>query len=296
MCSSEPAVAVLPYETKLGFRPSKLSLDELHWPLGRPSRLSQGMLADLAPYDHLLLYPKRSLHRRPGFGTKARVSLLMVEPGVVHQYHLDALRRSHTRFYRVLTWHMSLLETLPNVQFLPFGTSWISDWQTLDITKTRSVSLIASAKRDSIGHNLRHEIADWASTNLPDLELMGGGYRPFERKSDGLAPYRYSVVIENSRETNYFSEKLLDAIFCETVPIYWGCPNIAEFFDTAPMIICESAEDIKAALRSTSEQDYARRRPALQALKDTAQRYLDLETRAAKLLLAGATESPTQPV
>jgi len=34
-----------------------------------------------------------------------------------------------------------------------------------------------------------------------------------------LTPYRYSVVIENVREPGYFSEKLVDALLCGTVPI-----------------------------------------------------------------------------
>ena len=83
---------------------------------------------------------------------------------------------------------------------------------------------------------------------------MGGGYKAFKQKADGLAPYRYSVVIENVRERNYFTEKLIDALLCGTVPIYWGCPNIGDFFDTTGMMICESEADIQAALDKYDEK------------------------------------------
>ena len=65
---------------------------------------------------------------------------------------------------------------------------------------------------------------------------MGRGYAPFEAKEDGLAPYRASVVIENSREPSYISEKLIDAALCRTLPIYWGAPDVADWFDPAGLI------------------------------------------------------------
>ena len=114
---------------------------------------------------------------------------------------------------------------------------------------------------------------------------MGRGYLPFEQKSDGLAPYRYSVVIENVREKNYFSEKLIDAILCSTVPIYWGCPNIGDFMDTSGMILCESEDDIIAAVQSVSEQDFNARLPRLRDIQPLAAEFGAFERRAAQALL-----------
>ena len=51
-----------------------------------------------------------------------------------------------------------------------------------------------------------------------------------KKKEDGLKSYKYSIIIENSSEVNYFTEKLIDACLLETVPIYWGAPNISEYF------------------------------------------------------------------
>lgn len=49
-------------------------------------------------------------------------------------------------------------------------------------------------------------------------------------KWDGLADYRYTLAIENSAQPGYFSEKFCDAVLAGCMPIYWGCPNIHEFF------------------------------------------------------------------
>lgn len=282
---AEPAIAVLPYGAPQGRALAGLALDALHWPLGRPERLPEaGRVADLERSDHLLVYPRTLTHFAPRAGISARISLIMGEPSVIHAKHHRLLRFSHRRFHRILTFAQPLLDRLPNARLLPFGTTWVPDWRDLAIEKTRMASLVASAKRDSEGHRLRHRIADWCREAAPDVALIGGGYAPFERKSDGLAPFRYSVVIENVQEQNYFSEKLVDCLLCETVPIYWGCPNLDAFLDPVGIIQCRSEADIRAALAAMSAEDYARRLPLIRALKPVAAGFGDLERRAAELI------------
>jgi hypothetical protein len=43
----------------------------------------------------------------------------------------------------------------------------------------------------------------------------------------------YSVAIESTDEQNYISEKLIDCLITKTIPVYWGCPNVSDFFDTS---------------------------------------------------------------
>jgi Glycosyltransferase family 10 (fucosyltransferase) C-term len=43
-----------------------------------------------------------------------------------------------------------------------------------------------------------------------------------------MQDYRYAICIENSRDKNYFSEKIADAWLSWTKPVYYGCPNLAE--------------------------------------------------------------------
>ncbi len=284
----KPAVAILPNHIKLGWAPGALPLDDMIWPLGQPDRLKGGALRDLASDDHLVIFPSGSMHVRLGFGTKAKVSVMILEPQALHEKYARLLRRSHRRFFRILSFYEDLCEALPNSVFFPFGSTWVRNWRELDIEKSKTCSLIASAKRSLEGHALRHDIADWAKTEGIAMDVMGGGYQPFKAKSDGLVPYRYSVVIENVRERHYFTEKLIDAILCKTVPIYWGCPNIGDYFDTSGMVICESAEDIQNALRNMSDEDYAARLPALEGLRPKAGEYGDVYGRAARAVLEAA--------
>ncbi|SLN65781.1 hypothetical protein PEL8287_03628 [Roseovarius litorisediminis] len=278
-------IALLPYSKKLGTRPGRIALDQLDWPLGRPAGTEGQCLADLGPDDHLIIHPRDTMYTRPTFGTRARVSVMVLEPGAIHGHHIKLLRWAWRRFHRVLTCNEALLADIPNGVFFPAGGAWVPNWRTLDVTKSRMCSLIASAKRSQEGHILRHETIAWAASQGVTIDAIGGGYIPFGAKSDGLAPYRYSVVIENVRERNYFSEKLLDALLCKTVPIYWGCPNVGDFFDTSGLILCESAEDIHKAMQNMSEADYAARVPDIETLREKAAYFGETNERAARAVL-----------
>lgn len=45
-----------------------------------------------------------------------------------------------------------------------------------------------------------------------------------------LKKYTYAIACENSQHSNYFTEKINDCFLSLTVPIYWGCDNIDNFF------------------------------------------------------------------
>lgn len=287
MPTPQPAIAVMPHHVKLGLRPGQIPLDRLEWPLGRPDRLTGAhrKLRHLAPTDHLLVFPSDAMHVRPGFGTRAQVSVVVLEPAAIHGRHMRLLRVTHRRFHRVLTSNEALLKAIPNGVLFPLGITWVPDWRTRRHDKTRMCSLIASAKRSLEGHELRHEMAEWVLGDGLDVDVMGKAYKPFYEKAEGLSPYRFSIVIENVREQNYFTEKLIDAVLCQTVPIYWGCPNLSDFMDVSGMILCQSADDIRRAVHSMSEEKYAALLPGLLKAQAGAARYAGFYDRAAHAVL-----------
>ncbi|APG47746.1 glycosyltransferase family 10 domain-containing protein [Phaeobacter porticola] len=281
----EPAIAVAPYGAKLNRDFANQSLSTLHWPLGCPPELAGGRIADLGVQDHLIVWAKTGMHVQWRWPCRARISIMVMEPKIMSAVHHRLLPWTWRRFHRVFSYDENLLIRIGNGAFLPFGTTWVQDWAALRPQKQADLSLIASAKRDHPGHKLRHEIAAHLQANRPEVDILGRGYRPFQAKADGLAPYRYSVVIENVRERNYFSEKLIDAILCETVPIYWGCPNIGDFLAPGAMMTCGSEDEIHAAIAQISAEDYALRLPGLRAIKEQAAYLGQLEQRAVEILL-----------
>ncbi|MEM8576798.1 MAG: hypothetical protein AAGF60_03020 [Pseudomonadota bacterium] len=277
---AEPRVALVPYGTPVDRNLGALPLAQVDWPLGGAA--PDGMLADLRADDHVLIYPKTSMYLSPP-RLAARLSVMVVEPRIIHARHLALLRLVWRRFHRVFTHDPVTLRRLPNARFLAAASTWVPDYAERDLTKSRGVSLIASAKRDLDGHRLRHEIAETA----PSLDLMGRAYKPFDHKGDALAPYRFSVVIENIRAPGYFSEKLIDALLCETVPIYWGAPDIERYFDPHGMMVCTSAAELRQAIARADAGRYDAMRPALLRAKAQAQAQRDYRLSAARMLAAG---------
>jgi len=48
--------------------------------------------------------------------------------------------------------------------------------------------------------------------------------------------FRFTIAIENSEHPGYVTEKITDALLCNTIPIYWGDPRVLEEFDTEAFI------------------------------------------------------------
>lgn len=59
---------------------------------------------------------------------------------------------------------------------------------------------------------------------------FGRGFQPIDDKLDAILPYRFQLVLENSRSPNYWTEKLADAYLGWALPLYVGCPNLNRFF------------------------------------------------------------------
>lgn len=283
-----PAFAIVPHQVRPRFSLAGISLDDLIWPRGRPARLTYGTVADMQKSDHLLVFSRKQFYWQPHPGLKPQLSIMIVEPSSLHYKHISLAQRFYHRFHRILTHDPELLTAIPNARRLVPADTWLENWPESAPEKTKMASIIASEKRYLEGHKLRHILIEYIRANSLDIDVLGRGYKPFEDKADGLLPYRYSLVIENTREPGYINEKLIDAFLCRTVPIYWGAPDVDENFDLDGMIICNTEEEIIAALNHMSEDDYLRRHDAIEANFHKAEQLHDLFARAADLIMGDA--------
>ena len=110
-------------------------------------------------------------------------------------------------------------------------TPWIKDVQIHK--KTKLVSMITSNKKTCEEHIYRNEIANKFRNSC---DLFGRGYNEIERKEIGLNDYCFSIVMENGRYPYMFTEKLSDCFATGTIPVYYGCDEIGEFFDEKGII------------------------------------------------------------
>jgi hypothetical protein len=86
-----------------------------------------------------------------------------------------------------------------------------------------------SGKNSTAGHRLRTEIVDQLGGRIDVFGKGVGGHVP--SKFEILKHYRYCIVIESGQAEHYFTEKIIDPISVGTIPVYWGCPSIGQFFN-----------------------------------------------------------------
>lgn len=263
-------------------RLSKIPLDYLLWPLQNQPR--QGIVADLSADDHLIVYASQSAFTCVQRGVRCRVSILLVEPPAIKQTHYRILRFAGHRYHRVLTHNSRLLERLENARFVPHGGTFLPAVAVPACPKTERISLVASKKRTTTGHQLRHRVAAELTSRDSDLKLFGHGYNPVEDKTLTHAPFHFSLVIENSRSAGYFTEKLIDSLLCRCLPLYWGAPDISHFFDTRGMVCCGNADELIEAARRCSIEDYEQRRPFIEQNCIRALDFIDVHVNAARVL------------
>ena len=124
--------------------------------------------------------------------------------------------------------------------------------------KSRQMSAIASTRAHVAGHHTRNAFIERVISEFPDIDVYGHG-RPksLENKWDGIAPYKYTIAIENGSTPDYWTEKLTDAFMGWSVPLYFGAPNIRDYFPADSFIWLPIDEPEKAldVIRDTLEND-----------------------------------------
>jgi hypothetical protein len=135
--------------------------------------------------------------------------------------------------------------------------------------KPLKLSWVTSNLASFQGQRQRLDFLEKIRSKIP-FDLFGRGFRPIEDKWDGLAPYRYSLAIENFRGLYYWTEKLADCFLCWTMPIYCGCENVDDYFPPESMIRIDINDpDIVKRLPDIIESDlWLKRRDAIAEARD----------------------------
>lgn len=131
-------------------------------------------------------------------------------------------------FYNAIFVHdRELIEKESRFIYVPNASNkhWIIDCGIHK--KTKLVSMFNSGKRMCNGHLLRNKIA-LKFKNKIDLF---GITRPVARKEEGLNDYMFSITLENAQYKTYITEKLMDCFATGTVPVYWGAPDVGDYFN-----------------------------------------------------------------
>jgi len=251
LSNEQTKLGIVPYELRHHKDLASIALDQLLWPGQHDDQKKppSGCIAGLGENDYVVVYPS-SPRLLCGFGkVKCKVVLLMAEPLAIQYRYYRLIWMLRYKFALILCRYERYSDTYANVVQFDGVEPWVKG-ENVDFTsvKTHSCSIISSGKIDLEGHKLRHNVIAWLRLRDYNVDVLGRGYKPFEQKQDGLLSYTYSVVIENVQESGYFTEKLLDCLICGTLPIYWGAPNISNYFNTDGMVICNDLAELQGAI------------------------------------------------
>ncbi len=131
--------------------------------------------------------------------------------------------------------------------------------------KKRHMSCIISNANIYPGHRRRLALIQQLIDAGLEFDLRGRGFRPVSDKWTSLAPYRYSIALENEAIPHYFTEKITDCFLAWTIPLYWGCTNLETYFPSEAFIRINAEDPAEAVriIRSLDEREYKHRFPAL---------------------------------
>jgi hypothetical protein len=169
--------------------------------------------------------------------------------------------------------------------FLAFGHTWFTPhiWNK-SYEKKHQVSHLAGKLQKTYGHSLRHELLDrqneikidkvfhhtYGDRNNIDDARIG--------KVDVFSKSQYGVAIENTQHRGYFTEKILDLFLLKTIPIYWGCSNIKDFFNPQGIIYITSIDEAIYKMNHLLDADYYNKvLPAIEENHKKALKYVDYE-------------------
>lgn len=211
-------------------------------------------------------------------GTEYKIALLN-ECRSIHPFAYEWILQREDKFDLILTYDKDLLKRGPKYVFyktVHAGGS-IHEKDCKIHNKSKLASIIISKKGRDIeisklarGHKLRHLIVDnlIKKRNL-DVDLWGRAYKDFDYKMQPLEKYYFSLSITNAKHENYFNDNLVDCFRTGTIPIFWGCPNIGEYFNKDGILYFDTGPELLTILENLSPDLYKEK---IEAVKDNLER------------------------
>lgn len=187
--------------------------------------------------------------------------LIIQEPNQLFGLHDWAIHNSHY-FSCILSWGADILSKCENSILFPFGTTFLHKndvYKSISaMEKKFELSFLCGSKQIIEGHFLRHKIFN-KKNEIKSIPLKW--YYTYDgSKEVCFETSMFHLSIENSKNINFFTEKIVDSFITKTIPIYWGCTNISEFFDSRGFFTFNTEEEFFNIVNNLTEEDYLSRK------------------------------------
>jgi len=194
------------------------------------------------------------------------------------------VQKSGDKYTYVMTYQDDILRTNPKAVFFMGTSTWIKGYDFPE--KKFGVSALVGGKNNPAmtGYALRHELwreqdaitvpkefflsshCPWKAVSYDGQLVLGGSKFP-------LFDSQFHIVIENTSIKNGFTEKLIDCFQTKTIPIYWGCTNIGEFFNANGICVARNLQEIINICNLLTPETYDRFLPIIKDNYDASFKY-----------------------
>ena len=207
----------------------------------------------------------------PLYGYERTKFAWIAESSVIIPHVIDYVKANYNElieYYKLIFTHDKRLLSLGDrMKFvIPNAYPWIKDKKIHN--KTKLASMIVSNKSGLVGYNYRLEWRD-KMAKTGKVDIYGRGVNPVQIKEHGLNDYMFSFAMENSNYPSAFCEKITDCFATGTIPIFWGTPDIGDYFNIDGIIMLNDNFDIDIL---TPELYYSK----MDAIKDNFERAINL--------------------
>ena len=209
--------------------------------------------------------------------------MVLQEPNEYFGYHDWAIANKGL-FSAILTWDDKILNTCDNAVFLPFGHTWFKPYQyEQPHEKKFELSHLRGTLLKTYGQSLRHELLD----RKDEIKIPTNFYSTYgDRhnienarigKEEVFGNSMFGVAIENTSHNGYFTEKILDCFLLKTIPVYWGCSSITNFFKQDGIITFDNVDDLIVKVNKLDESYYNDRLDVIEENYNKALSYVNYE-------------------
>jgi hypothetical protein len=209
--------------------------------------------------------------------------MVLQEPNEYFGYHDWAIANKEL-FSVILTWDDKILNTCDNAAFLLFGHTWFKPYQyEQPHEKKFELSHLRGTLLKTYGQSLRHELLD----RKDEIKIPTNFYSTYgDRhnienarigKEEVFGNSMFGVAIENTSHNGYFTEKILDCFLLKTIPVYWGCSSITNFFEQDGIITFDNVDDLIVKVNKLNESYYNNRLDVIEENYNRALSYVNYE-------------------
>ena len=235
----------------------------------KPTLFSQDISNDFRDREQRVSIAIDSIQVDPSAEVKVFIQL---EPPSVKDTR-SAIISNQQSFDLILAWHPDILDC------------WIDSPSACWDNKKDEVSFLTSDKSWAPGHKIRQAVYEY----LKDKEEINN----FSIRSIRTPPRidskelifknaKFSIIIENESTPNWITEKLIDCFITKTVPIYWGAPNVGDYFDDSGVLTFSSLEDLEKILNTITPDKYKELEEVIDKNYNLSLNYCDFHERVDK--------------